>query len=189
MAIKFPDSVIAKMADVTAEAVRIPSFFVPADEKVLSNDGSHAVRKRRTKKIRRSPVDAFQDLLGKMPDQDIAAKARCSLATATRYRQRRGIPAFVLQPRPSSFAAAQRVVAALLSETSKPRRYLYNVKILRPGDVRQTDKPDRTDTYTVIAASIAQAVEIAEREMRDVHVVLSVWLQLGNNEQPIPLLE
>jgi hypothetical protein len=44
--------------------------------------------------MRESKVSPFHDLVGKVPDREIAKKAGCSIATICHYRQARGIPSY-----------------------------------------------------------------------------------------------
>lgn len=84
-----PDSEIAKLAGVTTEAVRM----------YRRRRGVAPARRRATKTAakkpgrRRSRLDPFYDLLGKIPDAEVAEKAGVTAENVRAYRSRHGIAA------------------------------------------------------------------------------------------------
>ena len=94
-----PDSEIAAMAGVKVSSVAayrrrhgIPTFDSPATatpEPVT--EGSPSARR---KAGRRSKLDPYADLLGTVPDREVAAKAGVSTSAVAVYRRRWGLPAF-----------------------------------------------------------------------------------------------
>ncbi len=75
---------------------------------------------------RRSAIDAYADLVGKMTDADVAAKANVSTAAVTQYRIRRGIPAAGRAAARSAEAVrapAARVASGVSADAAKGVRH------------------------------------------------------------------
>ena len=112
-----PDREVAEMAGVTPEAVRmyrrrhgIPS----APRKSAASASSTTPRKPRK---RRSKLDPFSDLLGTVPDAEVAAMAGVTSENVRAYRRRHGISAD-WRNKPAAPAAAPVAEAA----PAPPRR-------------------------------------------------------------------
>ncbi|MES2638435.1 MAG: hypothetical protein V4850_03105 [Myxococcota bacterium] len=88
----------AKKATVVAAAAPSATKASPADTSAATKG----------KPGRRSAIDAFFDIVGKLTDAEVAAKANVSVPAVTQYRIRRGIPAAGR----SSAAKAAAAVAA-----------------------------------------------------------------------------
>jgi hypothetical protein len=103
---------------------------------------------------RKSKLTSFHDLIGTVPDREIASKAGCSIATVCHYRQRYEIPSFRSSLAPDQLEAAPAQVAPTVRPVSRqpgvPVAYGYAVTFAgQAGEV------------CLIAGSIMEAAERA----------------------------
>lgn len=80
-----PDREVAEKADVSVRT--IASFRARHDIAAYSGPRRRSARKRRSR------IDPYEHLLGKVADRVVAEKAQVSLNAVRNYRARRGIPA------------------------------------------------------------------------------------------------
>jgi hypothetical protein len=79
---------------------------------------------------RRSRLDQFRDLIGRMPDAAVAARVGMSLQAVRNYRQKHGIRAAGRRRTPEEVAAA----ASSPGESSASGRWAWRVQIQQGGD-------------------------------------------------------
>jgi hypothetical protein len=83
-----PDGVVAKKAGVTVEAVRMYRRRHGIEHKVVRTPTATVAPRRR-----RSALDPFIDLLGTVPDSEVAARANVTGENVRAFRRRHGIDA------------------------------------------------------------------------------------------------
>jgi hypothetical protein len=95
-----PDATVAAKADVTSETVRtyrvrrgIPARWRGEIARPLQTDEETGVPVKRPFRGRRSKLDPYRDLLGSVPDGDVAVRAGVTTENVRAYRRRRGITA------------------------------------------------------------------------------------------------
>ena len=105
---------------------------------------------------RKSKLTPFHDLVGTVPDREIAVMAGCSIATVCHYRQRHHIPSFRSSRAPEALRTAQ-LPSTSLQPAAKPR----NLRSDTPQGYAVTLKTDQGSREVYLIAS--GIVEAAER--------------------------
>jgi len=161
---KIPDREIAALAGVTPEAVRM--FRRRHGIQLATRVAAPAPASERKPRRRRSKLDPFNDLLGKVPDAEVAAMAGVTSENVRAYRRRHGIAAEwrtaeapVAAPAPAAAApvaaapvAAAPVAAAPAASTGAEA---YGVKVA-----------GNDSEYFIVGADIAQAAAAAQKALR-----------------------
>lgn len=168
-----PDREVAEMAGVTPEAVRmyrrrhgIPS----APRKAAASASSTTPRKPRK---RRSKLDPFSDLLGTVPDAEVAAMAGVTSENVRAYRRRHGISAD-WRNKPAAPAAAPVAEAA---PAAAPVADAAPAAVVAPAAGAQAfsvEVAGSAETYFIIATDIASAAAAALKALPAAARIVSI---------------
>jgi hypothetical protein len=169
-----PDARVAARANVSTETVRsfrvrrgIPALWRGEE---VGPEASRIVRPaaRRTKKRgkrafqgRRSRLDSYLDLLGTVPDAEVAAMAGVTAQNVRSYRMRRGIEAAwrgVAKPQPVALPSARPAALAPAAKPLEVTRWAYRVTARVGADNRE---------FVVFGESLSDAAIQAEGRLAE----------------------
>lgn len=172
-----PDSEIAKLAGVTTEAVRM----------YRRRRGVAPARRRATKTAakkpgrRRSRLDPFYDLLGKIPDAEVAEKAGVTAENVRAYRSRHGIAAQYRVRRGRKRKAAPAPAPAPLAQAAPVAEAPVAEAPVAEAPVAETPVAKTPVAKTpVVEAPVARPAPTDTRPLRAWEVVVegesTVWI-------------
>ncbi|MEC7946548.1 MAG: hypothetical protein VX265_03210 [Myxococcota bacterium] len=157
---KVPDREVAELAGVTPEAVRM---FRRRHDIALEATRSPAAASGVAKKPRRrkSKLDPYQDLLGKVPDAEVAAMANVTSENVRAYRRRHSIEAEWRRSTPPAEppkAAVVRSSVAPVAASSGTQAYAVIVE-------------GKDDVFIVLASNFVAAANEAAARVGDVRIL------------------
>lgn len=157
---KIPDREIAELAGVTPEAVRM---FRRRHDIALEATRSPAPAPGVAKKPRRrkSKLDPYQDLLGKVPDAEVAAMASVTSENVRAYRRRHSIDAEWRRPASLAEAPEAPVVPPPVAPVAAPSGTQAYAVIVEGKD----------DVFIVLAASFVAAANEAAARVGDARIL------------------